>query len=175
MLTASILTIFGSIFFDYSRIVRAFSVGAAGMLGSLWLTRRGYLRFAGLLVLLLFLGILDYLLYTADGIHDIAVVAYPIVIIIAGLLLGKRAYVAYTILVILSLYGIIFGELNGLIVNTFSRFTSEADFVFVSVILFVTAVSARSLSDNIAQNIAKARSSQRALAESNRKLQREIV
>ena len=175
LLAASILAAISSQLFGYYRPASALIIGAGGVLGVLGLTRRGHLRYASLLLLLMFLGVLNYLLYVGDGIHDIAAIAYPAIIIIAGLLLDKRTYAIYTLLAILSLQGIVFCEMEGFVTNKFGGLTSYADAVYASVILLVTTISARLLSDNITGNIARARSSQHALAENNRELQREIA
>ena len=103
LLAVSVLTAISSVLMGHFEVARALAVGALGPFASLCLTRRGHLRAAGLLGLLMSLGVLDYLLYISDGIHDIAVIAYPAMIVIAGLLLNKRAFVVYTLLVVLSL------------------------------------------------------------------------
>ncbi len=172
LLAALALAAITGALFGYSKSATALAFGMLGPLAALWLTRRGWLRAAGLTVLVVLLVLLNYLVYTADGLHDIAVLAYPAVIVIASLLLDRSTFIAYVVLLVLSLQALIYGELRALIVNRLSWYTSPADFVYAGVIMGVTAIVARLLADNIARNIARVRASQQALAESNRELKR---
>jgi len=175
LLAVAILTAVGSAMVGHLATAQALAVGALGPLAALWLTRRGRLRAAGFTGFAIFLGVLDYILYIGDGIHDEAIIAYPALIVLASLLLDRRLFAVYAALVVLSLQGIILGELTGLIVTPLSQFASPSSLIYVSIPLLVTIVGARFLADRIARNIATARSAQSALQESNRELRHEIV
>ncbi len=172
LLAALALTAIAGALLGHLRVAEALATGILGPLASLWLMRRGRLRAAGLAPLMVILVILNYFLYRADGLHDIATLAYPALIVVASLLLDRPAFIAYVALLILSLQAIIYGELRGLIVNRFSHYTLPADFVYAVAIMGVTAIVARLLADNITRNIARTRASQEALAERNRDLTR---
>ncbi len=160
-----------AMFLGHTHVAYTLASSVLGPLAALWLTRRRQLHAASLTILVALLGLLNYLLYRADGFHDVAILAYPAVMVIASLLLDKIAFTGYVILLVLSLQAIIYGELRGLIVNRFSHYTSPEDFVYATVILGVTAIVMHLLADNIARNIARARTSQVALTESNCELQ----
>jgi anti-anti-sigma regulatory factor len=167
LLVALGLTAIAGAFLGNPRVAEALAAGMLGPLASLWLTHRGRLRAAGLASLLVILVILNYFLYRADGLHDIATLAYPALIVVASLLLDKPTFIAYVALLIFSLQAIIYGELRGLVVSRFSHYTLPADFVYATAIMGVTAIVARLLADNITRNIARTRASQEALAERN--------
>jgi two-component system cell cycle sensor histidine kinase/response regulator CckA len=175
LLAVSATTAVIALVFSHTRSALTLIIGSAGPIGALWLTRHARLKAASLLLLLVFLGVLTILLYNSDGFHDVAVLAYPVVIVMAAMLLNRRAFVLYALLTTLSLQIIIYGELSGYIVNELSAFTSPADMVYVVVIMLITAVSAHQLSNNITQSFAKARASQQALTKGNLELQREIA
>ncbi len=149
----------------------ALAVTILGAFGSRLLARRGQLRGATLLLLLVILGVLDFLVYYSDGIHDIALIAYPALIIVSGLLLDRRAFIVHMVLIVLSLLTMGIFEISGLIVNRFSEYTSHGDLVYLFIILFPTAALARQLSKSIAGNLDKIHSSKLALDKKNRELQ----
>jgi two-component system cell cycle sensor histidine kinase/response regulator CckA len=159
----------------YVESAQMLAVGAAGALLALWLLRRRYLASASLLVLLLFLGVLVGLLIVGSGIHDVAMMAFPGVIVVAALLLDRRWYLAYALLTIVCLQGVALGEMTGLITNDFSELTTWADLVYVSLITVVTAVAAYLLAENITRSMTRVRASRRELLESNLELQLEIA
>jgi PAS domain S-box-containing protein len=151
-------------------IASGFVVGDLVTLSGLWLTRRGRVKTASFLVLFMFLIIVTFTLYKGNGIHDIAAIAYPVVVLLASLLLDRRMFVVLTGLCILSVGGIVFGDVNGLIVTPFRQLSSLSDFISIAMILIIMAVSSRLLTDSLNQSLARARQNERALAEINRQL-----
>ena len=74
----------------------------AGIALVLYLAHQGHVRIAGLLfVTIIWLG-LSYLTWAADGIRDVAFFGYAIPILMAGLLLGWREAIVFTIVSIVS-------------------------------------------------------------------------
>ncbi|HLG13817.1 MAG TPA: PAS domain S-box protein [Blastocatellia bacterium] len=140
-------------------------------LGAMWLARRGHLQLASWVVLIALTGILTYFLGTGNGIHDFALVVYPTVIIAASLLLSKRGFAALSVMTILSVGGIVYGEVYGVIVTKYSSETSYDDIITLSILLGVTAIFVRTLADNLLQSTIRAQRNEGALAESNSELQ----
>jgi len=104
----------------------------------LGLTRLGYVSFSSwMLVASSFIG-LHYILWNGDGLHDLTILAYSMIIALGGLLLGKRAIIVSAILAIASMFGLAYGEVNGQIVPSFSNY----DYLYLirySAPLFLTA------------------------------------
>jgi len=171
MVVLGILTSATAAFFHHFEAASALCILILGAIGSFLLTRR-HLRAATVLLLIVLLGVLDFLVYNADGIHDIAVITYPVLIVVSGLLLGRRSSVAYILLIVLSAFVLVLGEVNGFIVNRFSEFTSLADMIYLLIILFSMVALSRLISNSIARNVDRVRSAQIALDKNNSELQR---
>ncbi len=139
----------------------------------LGVARRGYIRAASFITLLIFVGIETYILFQGAGIHDTAMMLYPCIAVMSSLLLDRRACAVLMVLCGLSVGAVIYGEMNGFIVTEFSALTSIYDFFTISIILAITAVTTRILSDDLARNVARAISNERVLAEINRQLERQ--
>ncbi|MBN2547587.1 MAG: PAS domain S-box protein [Anaerolineales bacterium] len=140
---------------------------------SLWLTRRGMVRLASFLVLLMFLIMTTFVLFNGNGIHDISIIAYPVVILLGSLLVRQRSFFILTGLCILSAGMVVFGEINGWLVTPFSQATEYSDIVSIAVVMGIMAVSAYLLSDSLYTSLERARLNERALAETNRQLEQQ--
>jgi hypothetical protein len=111
------------------------------------------LQLASLVLLLMFLLVINCLLWVGHGIHDIAVIAYPVVLIIASLILDRRSYLLVAGLTILSSMFIILVELTGFHLTTASNLTEISDFIIVPVILGLVAWPMRLLADHLRQSL----------------------
>ncbi|MEW6211651.1 MAG: PAS domain-containing protein, partial [Acidobacteriota bacterium] len=169
--TSTLMAVILSLILHFYSTSAMLAFGSLMCLTGMRLTRRGHLQTAGLLVSLSFVAILTYILCVGYGIHDIALLGYPVMSIIAGLILNGRGFLAITILSIVSIGGIVYSEVNGLIETRYSQDTSFIDFISISAILATTAVYVRLLAGNLRQNIIRARRNERALAETNLELQ----
>ena len=91
--------------------------------------RHGYLDWSSRLVPLLLLTVLSYNLFLGNGIHDVAVLLYPVVILFAGLLLGSRGAIYFGVASIISANLIISASENErVIVKTSPTFKPSAAF-----------------------------------------------
>jgi signal transduction histidine kinase len=144
-------------------------------LAGIGLMRRNHLTLAALLVLLVLAAFLTYLPFQGDGIHDTALVVYPALIIAASLLLKPRLFTCYVALLMLLVGLITFGEIvAGLIVTYYDKWAGLRDAIILIIVLAITAISVRTLTDILVTSLARARRSERALAETNAQLQAEI-
>ena len=94
------------------------------------------------------------------GIHHIAVIGYPAILIIASLVTRKQTMVLITLYNILCVAWLVFGELFGAYTPGVLVHSVPRDFFSVAIILITIAVMVRLVSD--------------ALFQSNRQLQREL-
>jgi hypothetical protein len=83
---------------------------------------------------------LSYILYRGNGIHDTAVTFFPLVIVFAALLLGKRGTLIFGFLSIVSVAWIIHAEVRGGLVTGFGNVTGYSDVVTIGVMLGVTTL-----------------------------------
>ena len=125
---------------------------------TLWLNYRGNLKWTiRLLMTSLFIVTTLLIVLARDGSHDIAILIYPGSIVIAGLLLSRRSFFMYTVVVILSFTLIMIAEVNGIIVTRLSAYASIRNTVDMIIILSVTAIIVASLIGNLRQSVARNR------------------
>jgi signal transduction histidine kinase len=132
---------------------------------SIILTHHRHIQVAAFIVFSGLIGVLTRLLFVSDGIHDIAIMAYPLLIIIASLVLDWRGSMAVTAFTIISIGWVIFGELNGWVAHAFEGATSWIDFLITATIMILTAVGAHLTSTDMRSSLLRAR---REVADRNR-------
>jgi GAF domain-containing protein len=132
------------------------------------LADKGYIRIASVLIVtILWIG-LSYITWVADGIRDIAFFAYPIPILLAGLLLGWRGAAGTILVSAISGWVLAYAEATQVFVPTldqpinFARDMS-AVFVVMGVLIYLMITSLQNA-------LTKSRSVAKQLSESNREL-----
>ncbi|HXY39462.1 MAG TPA: ATP-binding protein, partial [Vicinamibacteria bacterium] len=85
------------------------------LFSAFWLVRRGWLRSAAVLVLLDMLALATVLLWTSDGLQDVAILIYPAVLAAAGLLLQRRWFVLIVALALAAIAAIGWAQAHGLV------------------------------------------------------------
>jgi PAS domain S-box-containing protein len=131
----------------------------------LLLLRKGYPRLAGIVMLVSLLAAVTYGVCVGDGIHDIAVIVFPAVIILGSLLLSTRFFVVLTLLVLASAATIGALEIRGDITNKFSGTFEYPDVVIFVVILAAEAVVIRLLATVITSSLMRAHRSEHSYRE----------
>lgn len=137
------------------------------LLLALWLTRRGDLHGASLLLLFDMVGLATFLLIRGDGLQDIAILLFPAVIIVASLLVRWRAYLLIVGLSILALGLVAWGQMAGW-VQAYGRPPLHifVDFIMAALILSVMALIVSLLASNLRRSLTRARQNEQALAAS---------
>lgn len=172
---AVVLVVIMSLITERLITVSTLSLYLLATVGSFILSRYGYLRLASLIIVLGFLALLTYLLWQGNGIHDVAIAIYPIIVVVAGLLMDGRTLAGVTVLVIFSLISVVVGELVGVIATESDTFTPAYDLLVMIILLAITAVSMRFLNKDLAQIIAQLGQNEQALAQANHELRHEIA
>lgn len=70
---------------------------------------------------------LTYFLLEGDGIHDATIIGYPIIVVLAGLLLGEIGVIVFGFLTTAVIAGIAYSELNGALVKQYSMLLDSLD------------------------------------------------
>jgi PAS domain S-box-containing protein len=123
--------------------------------------------------LIILIGVTTVLLSIGQGVHDIGITLYPIVIIVAALLLDKRNFIIIVALILLSLAYIVFGEVSGLIVPDDTAITTRPiDFIIVGTLLVLAAFAIWLLADDLQQSLRRARENEGKLVQSNLELEK---
>jgi len=155
----------------YQSVVVATAGAFVISLLTLGLTWRGYLTAPRLIVPVVALATGTYLVVGNAGIHDEAMYAYPLTIVLAGLLLGRGGIVLYTLLSLVAISTIGHAEINGWLGTDFSDSTVYTNVIVFDVLLGFSGVLLYVTVGNLTQSLWRARHNERELAQSNRALE----
>jgi two-component system, cell cycle sensor histidine kinase and response regulator CckA len=152
MLATALFGALNLFFYAASDPAIVFFVTSFLCLPALWLNRRGYYLLAEMIAAVVVLIAAHYNLVDGAGIHDPGVVAYPIIIIIGGLLFGKRIVPLFTLIGIGSLIAVVYVQ---------SSFADGVErLVIISVLLLVAAVTTWVIMGNMDKYIAQIKQSE---------------
>jgi PAS domain S-box-containing protein len=124
---------------------------------TLWLNHRGYTFMAAVIFLGALLGGVTLRLQHTNGIHDIMLLVYVTIIVLSSLILDRRNFVFFILLVLACLGWLVFGEIAGKFVTPFVSLTDSSDFVLIGVILVLTAVAVRLMADRQVRSVKTAK------------------
>ena len=137
---------------------------------ALYLVGRGKLTLAKVVVPIVLVLAITTIALSADSMHSISIVAYPLIIIIATLLQGRRALVVTTPLAILAIAFLGMMDLLGLSTTPMRVYTDSED-IFVGMVLLAASAGILNLFiERLRGTLAKAEASQQAQVKANREL-----
>lgn len=145
--------------------------GNAAALATYVLLKRGLQQAAGLVIVLACGGITTALMILGLGLHDVAAMGFPLVVLISGLMLRPRADVLSMLVCVGGLGLVYLLETRGLVTTPFSPMTSIVDLLSIFMVLFAVAIFVRMLAGGFREALGRALASERALALSNRELE----
>ncbi len=108
---------------------------------ALHLTRRGRLEAASLVLLPSMLALVTWLIHEGNGLQDITMLAYPVLVLIAGLLMPRRPFVVVVALALASLGLAAWGQLRGT-VFVFDEATRSATLAYLLIAWLLISASA---------------------------------
>jgi diguanylate cyclase (GGDEF)-like protein len=123
----------------------------------LWLTRHGHIFASSLFIVLIELGNVTLLATVGQGIHDVAIMAYPTIIIFASLTMHRLGFRLSVGLTLLSMAWLVFGESNGLFVSHSYETPNWVDYLVISLILLAAATAVNILATNMRRNLDQAK------------------
>jgi len=163
-----------SFIFGFYQTGSALIIGLGGTAMAFSLMKMAHLKPAIWTMLLSFVVTLLFVFMLGDGSHDITILLFPICIMVAALMLGKRSLIVFTFIMIITLQTVILAEYYGMINTRLSEYTLIHDSVSVLIILSIGAFLAFLLSNSIKVALVRSRINERALKENNLKLEKEI-
>ncbi|MBN2002505.1 MAG: hypothetical protein JXA21_04045, partial [Anaerolineae bacterium] len=107
---------------------------------------------------------------TRNGIHDRSMFNFLMAFILAGLMLGRTGIVIFGGLILLTIGGMAYAEINGILVNEFSAYTTTEDAIIISVFFTLTFVIYYLAINNLTDSLMRLRRSEAVLSENNREL-----
>jgi len=134
--------------------------GALPVLASLYFIRRKKFELAAAFLAIVLISLITLVATNDLGIHHISVVGYPAVLIVASLVIRKRTMALLTIYTVVCAAWLVFGELSGAYTPATLVHSLPGDFFSVSIIIILTAVMVRLVTESLFQ--------------SNRQLQKEL-
>ena len=141
---------------DNMRNVAAISVGLVPIVVSILYLRKNAITAPSTILAVTIILLITWLATTGQGIHDIGLLGYPVILIVAGLILRGRVILYLAILIILCLAWLVFGDVYGLYVPV--RFISgnPDDFFIASVVILTAGNTIYKLVKNVYDNLSRA-------------------
>ncbi len=139
----------------------------------LLLLRRGSLLPAQVLLPTTLYVVVTFIVATGYGLHDIDLLAYAGVIAIAGLTLGQDATLVFGALIVLSIFGIGIGEMQGLLKSPTSSLTNLFSPLNLSVVVLAVAYIQRVLIQRLNESIRRAHTNEQKQIQANHALEDE--
>jgi putative nucleotidyltransferase with HDIG domain len=148
----TLLGLVNTILVDDARatMIALFSATILCLLG-MWLNRTGHYLSAALLLWGLVFFAANFNLLDGNGLHDPGILSYPILIVMVGLLFGKRTIVPSTFFIIASLALIAYLENFGII--QVSSPANLNDFITLSILLIASAAVMWVIMENSDRNL----------------------
>ena len=134
------------------------------------LAQRGKVSPAKFFVPVGLLTAITFIAISGGGLHDVSILAYPIVIIISTLLLGTKARFVITPMAILAMELVIMADLTGFNQSPFRTATSLDDAFIVALLLLANSSILQLLISRLNENVVRARENEQAQIVANREL-----
>ncbi len=171
LLGGAVIAIGVGLFFDSPNNTMILSLNLLPIFTAYYFTRRGWLEHASLLLALSLILLAFSLQYTGQGVHDVAIMLYPITVALTAVLLRGLLLWLITGLAIFVNGIIVYLEMLGQLVNDASPGTPIANIAFIAIILGLFATIMNRLVANLWQYLERARQNEQALMQSNRVLE----
>lgn len=137
---------------------------------SLVLSYRGILWPGKLLFPALTLIAVTFMAINANGLHDSAIVGFPVVIIFASLLLGQKAVPLATAFTIFGVWAVAYCDFTGINTTEIAKRTGVDDVIVISTLQIVAAGSLNGLMRRLNRAVAVSKENEKAQIEANQEL-----
>lgn len=138
------------------------------------LNRRGNIRAASYLLALTVLSVLTLELITDQGIHDISILLYPVIILLASLLLHRKGVLLITLSVLVSIGIVVLGEIRNwfphIRENVVNHITRPIDALNAFLMVLVGTIITYRLSRVLLDMLSQSRKNANGLADINQLL-----
>jgi PAS domain S-box-containing protein len=142
---------------------------------SLILALRGQLAFGRILMPVLLIAGLTVILYRGNGLHDTATAGFSTIILLGGMLIGRRGLLPFAGLCAGALTFVGLSEMNGWITNPYSGDTGWEDILIQASLLSASAGMLNLLMKRMHENLQRAQDNELALQRSEEMYRRAII
>jgi len=149
------LIIFNLLESDYQSVL-IMSIGTIPIVIALMLVNKGAISFPSTLLAVTFILVVTALATINQGVYDVGVLAYPVILIIAGLILRGRIILYLSLLIIACLAWLTFGDLWNWYTPSFLTQTNPEDFFIASVIVLIAGNAVYRLARSVYHNLFRA-------------------
>ena len=152
--------------------IAAAVIGSVALLSaiSFFLTFHNILWPGKTLFPLMFLSAVIFTAIVANGTHDTAMMGFPVVIIVATLLAGKRVIPLATVLAVLGVLIVTYADIKGITNNVIPNSDYTDDIVAFIILLFITAATLNELMTRLNSALDTSRANEQAQIKSNQEL-----
>lgn len=138
------------------RNVAAISAGLVPIVVSILYLRKNAITAPSTILAVTIILLITWLATTGQGIHDIGLLGYPVILIVAGLILRGRVILYLSILIILCLAWLAFGDVYGLYKPVRFIAGNPDDFFIASVVILMAGNAVYRLVKNVYDNLSRA-------------------
>lgn len=134
----------------------AIAIGVVPILISLVLIKQGHIVLPSMILSVDLVLLVTWLTSNGNGIYDIGILAFPVILLIAGLFLRERFIAYLTVLIILCFAWLVFGATLDIYHPRYPIRTFPEDFFTASIIILVASNSIYLLVRSVHQNLERA-------------------
>jgi len=134
----------------------AISIGVLPILISLLFIKQGKVALPSVILSINLVLLVTWLTSNSNGIYDIGILGFPVILLIAGLILRERFIAYLTVLIILCMGWLIFGATLGIYRPVYPVRTFPEDFFLASIIILIASNSVYLLVRNVHQSLERA-------------------
>ena len=151
--------------------VWSLAISAFIIAGTTLIARRGITMPGRVLLPSLLTFVATFIAYNRYGLHHIAVSGFPVIVVLAGLLLGVRGAFAFALLGSIAAAGLGYADINGISPFSATSQTGYDDIVVAAVFLFTTAGVLRVIIQRLTDSLHEAEANILAQEKANYDLQ----
>lgn len=157
VLAAYLVVILTSLYRNDWKLIWFALGGAVLQTVPLGLLARGRLRAGSFIAIFGVIGTVTLMSTIGQGMHDIAIMAFPVIIIISSLMMQRRGFIFFSLLTIAAVGWLVFGEVNGWFIPRSPETTNWADFLMMTAILLVAMLAMNLLATSLRESLERAR------------------
>ena len=171
--TIGLFIIAGAVSVEGDNPIAVWSLAVSALItaGATILARRGITAPGRVLVPSLLTFVVTFIAYNRYGLYHISVSGFPVIVVLASLLLGIRGAFTFALLGSIAAAGLGYADINGISPFSANSQTGYDDIVVAAVLLFMTASVLRVIIQRLTDSLHEAESIAKAQEEANLELQ----
>lgn len=171
--TIGLFIIAGAVYAEGENLAAVWSLAVSAFLTAIatFLAWRGITAPGRILIPSLLTLVIAFIAYSQYGLYHISVAGFPVIVVLAGLLLGIRGAFAFALLGSIAAAGLGYADVNGISPFSATTQTGYDDIVVAAVLLFTTASVLRIIIQRLTDSLIAAETNAEAQEETNLELQ----